>query len=110
MRYPVILIVPFLRVEAIAIFPFVFIKHKALKNDAVLIRHEHIHLRQEVELLIIPFYLLYLINYLVNLARFKNHYKAYRHIVFELEAYACEGDHLYLKQRQVWAWLSFLHI
>jgi len=90
-----------------AIFPFILIKRRDLKNDAQLIRHETIHLRQELELLIVPFYMLYLANYLINLIRYRNHEKAYLDIIFEREAYACETDNDYLKHRKFWGWLKF---
>ncbi|SIR16693.1 hypothetical protein SAMN05421821_105240 [Mucilaginibacter lappiensis] len=91
-----------------AIFPFVLVKHQDLKNDDQLIRHETIHLMQELELLIIPFYILYLANYLVNLIRYHDHEKAYLNIVFEREAYAHETSSSYLKHRKFWGWLKFI--
>ena len=105
--FPIIIIAPFLKVSAMVIFPFILIKNKDLKNDAVLIRHETIHLRQELELLIVPFYILYLINYLINLIKYHDHEKAYINIIFEREAYAHEADNTYLKQRKFWGWLKF---
>ena len=59
-------------------------------------------------MLLIPFYALYLINYIINLIRYKNHQKAYLNIVFEREAYTCEEDIEYLKQRKAYSWLRFL--
>lgn len=73
-------------------------------------RHESIHLRQELELLIIPFYILYILNYGLNLWRYKNHDAAYLNIVFEREAYVCETDVNYLKGRKFWAWAKFARI
>lgn len=69
-----------------------------------------IHLRQELELLILPFYILYLLNYLFNLWRYKDRGKAYLNIVFEKEAYANEAETGYLRERKFWAWLKFLKI
>jgi len=106
--FPIVIVVPFLRVNGMAVFPFILIKHKDLKNDAQLIRHETIHLMQELELLIVPFYMLYLINYLVNLVKHRDHEKAYLDIIFEHEAYAHEADIDYLKQRKFWGWLKFV--
>jgi len=103
-----IIIIPFLNVDAMALFPFILIKHQKDKTNQVLITHEKIHLRQQVELLIIPFYFFYLLNYLVNLAWFRNHSKAYMNIVFELEAYRHERDDSYLPKRRLWAWLKYL--
>jgi hypothetical protein len=108
LKLPIVIVAPFLRVNGMAIFPFVLVKHRDLKNDAQLIRHETIHLRQELELLIIPFYMLYLGNYLINLIRYRDHDKAYQEIIFEREAYAGENSADYLKRRKFWAWLRFI--
>ncbi len=90
-----------------ALFPFILVKEASFRHDEVLIRHERIHLRQEVELLVIPFYVLYLFNYGVNLIRFKDHNKAYRQIIFEREAYTNEAIPGYLKKRKLWAWVKY---
>ena len=90
-----------------ALFPFILIKEKGMAGDAVLINHERIHLRQQAELLVIPFYLLYLLNYLFNLLMYRSHHKAYIHIVFEREAYANETNIDYLKQRKWQAWRRY---
>ncbi len=105
MKYPVV-VLPFLRVYGMAVYPFIAVRYLQGKYDAVLIRHETIHLKQAEELLIIPFYLLYLLNYLINLCIYRNHDKAYRHIIFEQEAYRFENDAAYLKRRRFWAWLT----
>ncbi len=91
-----------------AVFPFILVRTRQLMTDEVLIRHETIHLRQAAELLVIPFYLLYLINYLVGLIRYGDHHRAYMHIVFEREAYAHEADMRYLNQRRSWAWMKYI--
>jgi hypothetical protein len=39
--------------NAIALYPFVILRHKSLAKNRVLINHEKIHLRQQIELLII---------------------------------------------------------
>jgi hypothetical protein len=90
-----------------ALFPFILVKEKQMADDAVLINHERIHLRQQVELLLIPFYLLYLLNYLVNLLIFRNHHQAYMAIMFEREAYSNEADTGYLKRRKWLEWRRY---
>jgi len=40
-----------------ALFPFILIKKKDLPVGDVLINHERIHLQQQLELLLIPFYI-----------------------------------------------------
>ncbi len=90
----------------ITLYPFIFIK-KGIDESRlkVLINHEKIHLRQQLELLIIPFYFFYLLNYLYLLALYKEHKKAYRGIIFEREAFNYETDFDYLKRRK---FLGFL--
>ncbi|MCD0489216.1 hypothetical protein LPB86_13330 [Pedobacter sp. MC2016-14] len=109
MNYPIV-IVPFLNAEGMAIFPFIFIKDKSRRTDETLIRHETIHIKQQLELLIIPFYLAYLLNYLINLFKHKSHHQAYRNIIFEKEAYACDHKTDYLINRQSWAWIKYFCI
>ncbi|MCJ8210620.1 hypothetical protein MUY27_12955 [Mucilaginibacter sp. RS28] len=105
---PIVLVARFLKVDGMALFPVILVRSKELLKDDVLIRHESIHLLQEAELLVVPFYLLYAFNYLVNLIRFKNHHKAYLNICFEREAYANEANKGYLQQRKWWAWVKYL--
>jgi hypothetical protein len=97
-----------IKFSGMAIWPFIIVKNEKLRTDKELINHELIHHRQQLELLLVPFYLLYLVNYLVNLVKFKNHDKAYRAIIFEREAYALESDLQYLVNRKPFAWLKFI--
>lgn len=83
----------------ISIFPFIFLKSKLLKSDAILINHERIHLKQQLELLIIPFYVLYGVEFLIRLNRLKNWREAYLNISFEKEAYQNEKDLNYIQSR-----------
>jgi len=91
----------------ITLFPFVFLKHKNLKYDAKLMNHERIHLRQQLELLVLPFFVWYLIEFLIHYCRHWNWNKAYRSISFEKEAYANESDIGYLNKRRVWSFISY---
>jgi len=93
--------------NAMAVYPFMVFKDPAQKNDRVLINHEKIHFYQQLELLILPFYFFYLLNYLINLIRFKNHTDAYLNICFEQEAFANDYKSGYLKNRKPYSWLSF---
>ncbi|HEY6172410.1 MAG TPA: hypothetical protein VIX80_09150, partial [Candidatus Kapabacteria bacterium] len=67
-----------------------------------------IHLRQQAELLVLPFYVLYFIEYLVKLIIYRNHDKAYRNISFESEAYQNDEDSGYLKKRKFWSFVKYL--
>jgi hypothetical protein len=108
MRFPIVHL-GFIPAAGMAIFPFVFIKYQHLKKNRQLINHELIHLRQQVELLIFPFFVLYVTNYLINVIRYRNHYQAYKNIVFEREAFANDSNYSYLRTRQFSAWLSYLY-
>ncbi len=92
----------------ITIFPFVFLKHKYLKTDINLVNHERIHLRQQLELLIVLFYLWYFMEFLIRLIVYKNWNMAYKTISFEREAYAKEKDLNYLKSRPFWNFINFI--
>jgi hypothetical protein len=93
--------------SAIALYPFILVKKQEMKENNILINHEKIHHRQQLELLIVPFYILYFINYIVNLIRYKKHFKAYKEIIFEREAFAMDENLEYLKQRKFCAFLKF---
>lgn len=92
----------------LTIFPFVFLKSKELKLDTVLINHENIHLKQQLELFIVPFYIVYGIEFLVRLVQYKKWHLAYRNISFEREAYTNEMHLDYLRQRKFWSFLKYL--
>ncbi|GGG56217.1 hypothetical protein [Bizionia arctica] len=91
----------------IAIFPCIFLKHPHLKKDTALINHERIHLRQQIELLVLPFFVLYVLEFLIRLVQYKSWYLAYRNISFEREAYANEKDLNYLKSRSFWGFTNY---
>src|SRR5690606_40789800 len=86
----------------IALFPFVFLKYANLKEDALLVNHERIHLRQQLELLILPFFVFYVIEFLFRLMQYRSLYLAYKNISFEREAYRNEKDLNYIKSRSFW--------
>lgn len=94
--------------RGLTFYPFVFLADKDDKLNEVFINHEKIHIRQQLELLIVPFYLWYFIEYLIRLLQFRNRKKAYYSISFEKEAYANEKDLEYLKSRSFWRFLKYL--
>lgn len=95
------------RFLGITIFPFVFIKTTELKADAIFINHERIHLRQQIELLVVPFFILYGLEFLMRFIHYKSWHIAYRNISFEREAYNNEKDLNYLKSRSLWRFLKY---
>lgn len=92
---------------AMAIFPFVFFKKKEYvtrkrKN------HENIHIKQQLEMLILPFYIWYGIEFLVRWVQYKDRNKAYRNISFEREAYSKDYNLSYLKIRKMYSFTKYL--
>ena len=92
----------------IALFPFILLKHKTFKNNSTLVNHEKIHLRQQLELLVLVFYLWYVIEFLIRLFMYKNWAYAYKNMSFEREAYAKEKDLNYLKSRPFFNVINFI--
>lgn len=99
---------PFGRHKAINIFGFLFTKGDLSEVE---INHEKIHTVQQKELLWIPFYILYVFEYLlVRLFSWCNHSYAYHDISFEEEAFRNENNSEYLKTRKYYSWFPFLRI
>ena len=80
--------------DACAMWPFIFVRIGRRWNEWVE-RHERIHLKQQVELLIIGFYILYPIFALLGCN------------VFEKEAYNGQWQEDYLEKRKFWAWMDY---
>ncbi|WP_395049013.1 hypothetical protein [Flavobacterium sp.] len=94
--------------RGLTVFPFVFVKYRLDKENLVFMNHERIHLRQQLELLIIPFFIWYFLEYILRLIQYKNMDLAYRNISFEREAYANEKYHSYLKKRYFWKFVKYI--
>jgi len=96
--------------NGIAIYPFIFLKHKSLSENPILVNHEKIHLRQQIELLWIFFFIWYVVEFLFHLIRFGNWDRAYHMISFEKEAYQNEENLDYLKNRKIWSFSKYFII
>ena len=94
--------------RGLAFFPFVFVKHRLDKANEVFVNHERIHLRQQLEMLVIPFFIWYFIEFCLRCIQYKNFDLGYRNISFEREGYANENDLDYLKRRTFWAFLKYI--
>ena len=93
--------------DGITLFPFILLVDEARGyREAIL--HERIHLRQQAEMLVVGFYLVYMVILLVNLVRYRNFYRAYSNVFFEREAYANHYDAGYLKKRKPFASFRYL--
>lgn len=100
-------IIPFKGFAAINICGILFVRNSTKVTD-IMLNHERIHTKQIIECLVIPFYLIYLINYIVNLCIYKNTNAAYRNIMFEREAYANEHNLNYNNERRWYSWNNYL--
>lgn len=94
--------------RGITFYPFVFLADKNDKLNLCFVNHERIHIRQQLEMLIIPFFIWYGLEFLVRWMQFKNRRAAYLNISFEREAYQNEKDLDYLKRRPFWTFLKFI--
>jgi hypothetical protein len=94
--------------SGIALFPFVLVKNRSDKRNLVFLNHEKIHLRQQVELLIFPFFVWYILEFFIRWFQYKNKNLAYRNISFEREAYANESNLDYFKTRKLFGFLYYL--
>lgn len=122
-------IIPFEGFVALTIWPFVFVRRSEEgKYDSVADNHEHIHGKQQQEmlaagalmgdalmiltgslwwLLLLPaFFWWYLIEYALR-SMFGTG-NAYRNISFEREAYANEKDFDYNRKRIPFSWLRYM--
>ncbi len=96
------------RFVGLAIWPFIFLRHKKHLGNEALINHERIHLKQQKELLVIFFFIWYGLEYLLRFIQYKNRFIAYQNISFEREAYSNERNLNYLKNRKHYSFLSYL--
>lgn len=93
--------------NALTIWPFIILRDKDLKQDKMVINHEKIHLRQQIELLWFFYFIWYLAEFSINLLRYRDFMKSYYKIGFEKEAYANEHNPDYLKKRKFWGFLKY---
>ena len=95
----------FINIWAITLYPFIICKGTLDQQTRT---HEVIHLRQQRELLLIGFYLLYVAFWIYGVIRFKSFHAAYRNIPFEKEAYEHDLDPTYPMNRKSHSWIKFI--
>ena len=96
----------FRKIDGIALWPFVLVK--SMSPSERLIRHEGIHLRQQIEMLIIFFYVWYILEWTLRCIQYRDRTKAYFNISFEREAYQNEDNPEYLKSRRFWDFINYI--
>lgn len=91
-------------VRGITLAPFgIYIKDEYL-NYKYIVNHEKIHWKQQIEMLIIFFYLWYIIEWFIKLFSYGT--KAYRNISFEREAWNNQYTPNYVKSRKKYVWIK----
>lgn len=101
-------LVPEGNIAAITLFGLVFTRHRQWIDKYVL-NHELIHCHQQLEWLYVPFFLLYVAEWLLNILKQAvkdgkiDVDRAYRNISFEKEAYANDHNLSYLRRRRHYA-------
>ena len=100
-------LIPFKGYKYINLFGLLFTRDKSKITD-IEYNHEKIHLKQMQEMLWLPFYIWYGVEYLViTVARQGDRY---HDISFEEEAYNNETNLNYCSDRKHFAWLKYIGI
>jgi hypothetical protein len=94
----------YIDIYAITLYPFVFVRDE---SDDITNNHESIHLAQQKELFVIPFYVLYVYEYFRNKLKGMDNDSAYRNISFEREAYNNQKNLTYLQTRDRMSWKKY---
>lgn len=104
--------IPFKGFFAINLFGIIFVRQEKGKPEPALskktINHESIHTEQMKELLYVPFYILYFIEWIIRL--FTNTSSAYRSISFEREAYMNADNYDYISNRKRYSWIKYIKL
>ena len=104
----------FMKVGGIALFPVVILREKYrdskdkfwVKRAKQVINHESIHFQQALELGVLPFYLFYVLEWLLKLPFYGA--SAYENISFEREAYGNDDNLEYLNTRERYNWVRLV--
>lgn len=103
----------FMRIGGISLFPFIILREKYKDGSKFwkakakkIINHETIHFQQQLELGVVLFYVIYVIEYIVKSLIYFNIQKGYYNISFEREAYTNEKNFHYLKNRKRYNWIK----
>ncbi len=104
-----------MKIGGITLFPFIVLREKyrdvhyyKYKKAPKLINHESIHIEQQKELLVLPFYVLYTVEWLIKSILCLSSSAGYRRISFEREAKLNEKKEDYLETRKRYAWIKHI--
>lgn len=83
--------------------PFIF-KLSGTNVDEVKYNHAHIHWKQQMEMLIVLYYIWYILEFIAKTVKFCDLKKAFKNISFEQEAFYGENNLAYPRIRKHYAW------
>lgn len=92
----------------LTLWPFIVVRDHELKIDKPFMNHERIHLRQQLEMLVLPFYVWYGLEFLCRWIWCGNGHEAYRNISFEREAYGNEDNLNFLRERKFFGFWKYI--
>jgi len=92
-------------VVAITLCPFGIYIRKG-KERPITINHEKIHWKQQLEMLVIFFYIWYILEWFIRLIVNKGY--AYINLSFEREAYDNEKNLEYINNRKMYSWIKYM--
>ena len=98
-------LIPIKGYVAMTTWPFIFARKELSKYVR---NHEEIHGKQQKELAIIMFYIIYILEYIIKLCITFNHDKAYASRSFEQEANIYEHDLNYISTRRNYALFKYV--
>ena len=102
----------FMKIGGITLWPFIILREiydispPWRRKAARIINHESIHIKQQEEMLILPFYIWYVTEWIIKVPIYFSFQKAYRNISFEREAYDNDDNLSYLSDRKHYAWIK----
>lgn len=94
-------------VLSITLCPFgIYFRDKESLNNKKIVNHESIHWKQQLEMLIIFFYIWYLIEWIIRIF-INGKQMAYKSISLEQESYDNDRNMVYLINRKHFAWFKY---
>ncbi len=96
-----------MNIGGITLFPFIIL-NTGLSKIPAKVNHETIHIKQQIELLVVFFYIFYILEYIFRVFQYGSFREGYRNISFEKEAYVNEKNLDYLSNRKWYSFLKYL--
>lgn len=93
---------------AINLFGVIFVRKRSNPIDKYIVNHEAIHTAQVKELLFVPFYIFYILEWVIRCVQYKDWKQAYYNISFEREAYTNHCNLEYLNERKWYEFRKYL--